>query len=351
MPTPYRFAPAVRKDAATGLVADVYRRMRAEFLLADGPLMSLSPAPELLAATWALLREAELAGSTPRAAKEAAAGAVAYANRCPFCAEAHALLIHGTGAHDLAEAARRGAVPADTGGAAVLAWAGATRTPGDTALAEPPYPAEQAAEFLGTVLVSHFINRMVTSLLDEEALVPQPLRRSALLRRVAGLAVRRTARRALRPGPGLEVLTGLPTSTPPAWAGDSPIGVAYATLRSIAGAGSELLSPEALARVSATIGAWDGAHAPLAATAWLDAPLSDLPTAERPAARLALLAALAPYRLTDADVASWRAADPTAPGSDADLLRLLAYGAMAAVEQIEGWIAPAPTATTAGNHA
>ncbi|WP_232248546.1 carboxymuconolactone decarboxylase family protein [Streptacidiphilus rugosus] len=312
--------------------------MRAEFLLADGPLMSLSPAPELLTATWALLREAELAGRASRAAKEAAAGAVARANRCPFCVEAHALLVHGAGEHDLAEATRSGAVPSDGTGAAVVAWAGATRTPGDPALAAPPFPAEHAAEFLGTVLVSHFVNRMVTSLLDEDALIPQPLRSSGLLRRLAGLTVRRTARRPLQPGPGLKLLAGLPTSVPPAWAGGSPVGVAYATLRAVAAGGAALLGPEAQARVGATVAAWDGAHAPLGA-GWLDTPLAGLPAADRPAARLALLAALAPYRLTEADVASWRASAQE-QGTDANLVRVLAFGAITAVERIESWIAP-----------
>jgi AhpD family alkylhydroperoxidase len=333
MPAPYRFAPAVPKGAATGLVAEVYRRMRAEFLLADGPLMSLSPAPDLLAATWALLREAELAGEAPRAAKEAAAGAVAVANRCPFCTEAHALLVHGAGEHALAEAARDG----DAAASDVLAWAGASRTPGDPALAlaARPFPAEQSAEFVGTVLVSHFINRMVSSLLNEDALVPAPLRRSGLLRRLAGLAVRRTARRRLRPGPGLEVLAGLPSGEPPAWAGDSPIGRAYATLRAVAARGGELLTPAARAQVLATVAAWDGAHPPLSA-AWSDAALANLPEPDRPAARLALLAALAPYRLTAPDVAIWRSASP--PATDADLVHLLAFGAFAAVERVEHWI-------------
>jgi AhpD family alkylhydroperoxidase len=333
MSAPYRFAPAVPKDAATGLVAEVYARMRAEFLLADGPLMSLSPAPDLLAATWALLREAELAGEASRAEKEATAGAVAVANRCPFCTEAHALLVHGAGDHALAEAARGGEAAAS----GILAWAGASRTPGDPALAlvARPFPAEQAAEFLGTVLVSHFVNRMVSSLLDEDALVPAPLRRSGLLRRLAGLAVRRTARRRLRPGRGLEVLSGLPAGEPPAWADGSPIGLAYATLRAVTRRGGELLTPVARAQVLITVGAWDGTHPPLSA-AWLDAALAELPAPDRPAARLALLAALAPYRLTEPDVAAWRTAAPRA--TDADLVHLVAFGAFAAVERVEQWI-------------
>jgi hypothetical protein len=62
---------------------------------------------------------------------------------------------------------------------------------------------------------------------------------------------------------------------------------------------------------------------------WLIYPQVDLP-----AARLALLAALAPYRITDAYVVDWREAHP----DDADLVRLIGFGATAATEHLEATI-------------
>jgi hypothetical protein len=85
--------------------------------------------------------------------------------------------------------------------------------------------------------------------------------------------------------------------------------------------------------VLATVAAWDGSHPPMAG-GWLQASLATLSAADRPGARLALLAALAPYRITDADVAAWRTTYPT----DADLVGLLAFGAMTAVDRIQGWV-------------
>ncbi len=344
MSAPYRFAPAVPKKPATGLVARVYAQMSEEFLLADGPLMSLSPAPEVLAATWALLREAEIVGTASRAEKEAVASAVAFANRCPFCTEAHALLIHGAGGHRLAETVRLGGTPDDPRQAELVRWAKAGRTPGADVLAAPPVPPEQAAEFLGTVLVSHFINRMVTSLLDEEALLPQAVRSSRLVRRAVGCSIGAGARRQPPPGRSLELLAAVDPGTgagfaPPAWADEGPIGVAHAALRGVADAGGALLGGRARAVVREVVAAWDGSHADLG-TAWLDTPLAELPAGQRPAARLALLAGLAPYRLTEADVASWRDAASGAgagSGDDGDLVRVLAFGAMAAVARVEEW--------------
>ncbi|MFG3051729.1 DNA-binding protein [Kitasatospora sp. NPDC048239] len=363
MPRPYRHTTPVPQKSATGQVAAVYTQMKADFLLADGPLMSLSPAPEVLAATWALLREAEIVGTAARADKEAVASTVSLANRCPFCTEAHALLAHGAGAHELAEAARAGRAPADRRRAALLDWAAATRSPGTPFPSTPPFPPAQTPEFVGTALVTHFINRMVTSLLDEEALLPSAVRRSQYVRRAAALTIGSAARRNPAPGAGLAVLAGPPpVGPPPAWAGEGPIGTAYLALRAAATAGGELLDAGARAAVVGAVADWDGGHPQLGGDP-TGAAVAGLPELDRPGARLALLAALAPYRITDGDVAAWRAAQARragqaglgggadgggTDGGDGALTRLLAFGAMAAVLRVETWIssgvhpAPAP---------
>ncbi len=78
------------------------------------------------------------------------------------------------------------------------------------------------------------------------------------------------------------------------------------------------------------VAGWDGAHPPMG-TAWLDEPLAGLPAGDRAGARLVLLTALAPYRVTDADVAAWRGGART----DEDLVRLCAFGAILATAHVE----------------
>ncbi|MGP4000488.1 carboxymuconolactone decarboxylase family protein [Streptomyces sp. 8N706] len=331
MPRPYRYTTPVTMEAATGTVAAVYAQMEADFVLDDGPLMSLSPAPDVLAATWALLREAELAGSAPRADKEIVATAVSVANRCPFCVDAHTILAHAAGDHRIAEAVRVGDPVAAPEQARLADWARATRSPGAPELVSPPYPPEAAAEYLGTVLVTHFINRMVTAQLDEELLLA-PLQSSPQLRRLVGGKLERTGSGKPRSGESLDLLPRTPAGPVPCWAGDTPIGPAYAALEAVAAAGGTLLSASARAAVLAAVGRWDGSHPPLGSDA-LEAPLGALAPGDRPGARLALLAALGPYRITDEDVTAWRTGR-----TDAELIRLLAFGAMAAVDRIQGWI-------------
>ncbi|MDX2815979.1 DNA-binding protein, partial [Streptomyces sp. PA03-5A] len=111
-----------------------------------------------------------------------------------------------------------------------------------------------------------------------------------------------------------------------------PVGTAFAALRRAAAVGGQRLGDAAREAVVAAVDAWDGAHPPLGGD-WTAAPLAAVPAAERPGARLALLAALAPYRITEADAEAWRIADPDP--YDADLVRVLAFGAMTAVHRIE----------------
>ncbi len=163
---------------------------------------------------------------------------------------------------------------------------------------------------------------MVSVLLGHDVL-PGNLQRSRTVRSLSGRAFARTVQRDLAPGASLPLLGDRGPS--PSWAGESPVGPAYAALRTAAT--RDPLDDQARAVVLDAVSGSDGTHPPLGET-WLAGPLESLPEAAEPGARLAMLAALAPYRVTDADVAACRERHP----SDADLLRVLAFGAFAATD-------------------
>ncbi len=97
----------------------------------------LSAAPGILTATWALIRLSLIASAGSRTGKELAALGVSRANRCPFCVDAHTMLLHAIGDHALAERLAGGERPENEQHARVLAWGEATRVPG--AVAGAPY--------------------------------------------------------------------------------------------------------------------------------------------------------------------------------------------------------------------
>ncbi|MFJ6833528.1 carboxymuconolactone decarboxylase family protein [Streptomyces sp. NPDC091209] len=319
--TPFRYTAPPARKSATGVTADVYAQLASDFgMERPATFVVLSSAPELLAATWALMRESLIAGEGDRTGKELAALGVSLANRCPFCVDAHTMLLHATGDHSLAEAIARGETPSDEGQARVLAWGRASRTPGTPELTPYPFPAAHASAYIGTMLTFHFINRIASALLTE-SLLPGHAQRFRAVRSLGGRSLARTVRRRPVPGAGLTLLDA--PGPGPGWARGSTVGPAYAALRDAATAGGALLDEADRALVRETLQGWDGAHPSLA---W-----EGLPDRSRPGARLALLAALAPYRVTDEDVAAWRTPDH----SDGCMVRLVAYGAFAAVDRVE----------------
>ncbi|MFD4694227.1 carboxymuconolactone decarboxylase family protein [Streptomyces sp. NPDC058463] len=315
MTGPFRYTSPVPPKSATGVVADVYAQLATDFGIKDATtFVVLSVSPPLLTATWALMRESLLAGQASRTGKEVVAAGVSLANRCPFCVHAHTVLLHATGDHRLAETILRGGEPDEPGHRRLLAWGKDMGTP-------QPFPVREAPEYVGTALAFHFINRVVSSLLSE-VMLPGGAEKYRLVRSTAGRSLARTVRRELRPGDSLALLDT--AGAAPQWAGDTPVGTAYGALRTAAQLGAGLLSDEDAAFVRESVAGWDGVTPlPLAAA------LPD--RAERPGARLALLAARAPYRITDEDVAAWR----VPPFTDHCLVHLVAFGAMCAVERVE----------------
>ncbi|MET7465551.1 carboxymuconolactone decarboxylase family protein, partial [Nonomuraea sp. NPDC005501] len=260
MPTQFRYVVPTPVESATGRTAQVYEQVAAGFGMRRMPVfMTLSPAPDLLAATWATMRESLLAGDASRTGREVVALGVSLANRCPFCVGAHTTLLHATGEHRLAETIAAGGTPDDPRYAALLAWATATRTPGAAALSAPPYPPEHGPEYVGTALTFHFVNSVASALITED-LLPWGLQKSRLVRSAGGRAMARTVRRRLTPGESLATLDGLPAGPEPDWAAGTPAGRAYATLLAVAGAGERLLTPRTRAFVRAVGRRHRGAH-------------------------------------------------------------------------------------------
>ncbi|WP_033320173.1 carboxymuconolactone decarboxylase family protein [Streptomyces yerevanensis] len=324
MTSSFRYTEPIPPKAATGRTAAVYEQLATDFGIEDAsPFVALSSAPELLAPTWALMRESLIAGKGSRTGKELAAVGVSRANKCPFCVDAHTMLLHATGDHALAERLAHGKPPENEQHARVLAWGEATRTPGSPDVSTLPFPAEHTPGYVGTALSFHFINRIVSSLVTEN-LLPGNAQRFRVVRSLGGRSLAKTVRRRIVPGASLALLDEDETGPGPSWAAGTTVGPAFTALRRAATAGAGLLTEADRTLVRETVEAWDGTHPPLD---W-----KDLPDREgRPGARLALLAALAPYRIADEDVAAWK----KPPYTDHCLVHLIAYGAFAAVDRIE----------------
>ncbi|MEO3977650.1 carboxymuconolactone decarboxylase family protein [Streptomyces sp. CAU 1734] len=315
-----RYIRAVPPGSAEPAVARVYAQARSDFGVVAPPTALHSPAPRSLAASWLLLRETLLAeGAVSRAAKEAVATAVSRANTCPYCVEVHR--------------AKLDTLPADPGAAdpRLTAWASAA---GRGEPAEPPFTPDLAPEICGVAVTFHYLNRMAAVFLDDSpvpAFAPDFLRGPLMRTVVRGM--RADSPRRLAPGLSLDLLPAAPLPPGLSWALPAP-HVAQALARAAAAVerGARSVPEDAKERLRTRLAEWDGTP-PGVSRAWLGPAAGDLP-----AARLALLTALAPYQVTEDDIAAFRRDHPT----DRELIELTSWAALTTALHIGSRLTPAP---------
>ena len=324
-----RYFQSLPTPAAESLSGKVLAQVRKEFGAEVEPFTLHLPVPELLAGIWMACRETLLAGSGRRDAREMVAASVSALNRCPFCVDAHSIMLLGSSGHDYSKAL------ADPFLRDTAAWASATRTPGSPILQKPPFSFEDAPAFKGTAVLFHYINRMVTILLGTS---PLPFT-SGLPKRVSmqmaawffGGAIRRPK----EPGASLELLAEAPLPSDLFWAQPSKtIAGAFARFaHSIERSGAFALSAEVRAMVGNAVEKWNGSD-PGINNLWCEEAISPLGVTDKTAGRLALLTALAPYRVDESAV---HAFSDSFPGDDM-LLSALAWSSFTAARKVGSWL-------------
>ncbi|WP_282690189.1 carboxymuconolactone decarboxylase family protein [Streptomyces sp. CC216C] len=282
-----RHIATVQFGEATGDTARVYRELEQDFGVLAPPIALHAPVPELLAASWMTLRETMLVdGLVPRAAKEAVAAAVSRGNQCPFCTTMHSTMHNSLDA--LPTSSGRGVKAGPNRGAGtapgqLTAW---IRSAG-----RPPFAPELMPELAGTALCLQYLNRMVNVFLGAQPLPPHAPDRAV--------------------GPVLRVLTR--------------------STAAVELTATELVPEPVRDLVAAELARWDGGD-PGLGRAWLDAPLRELPPADRPAGTLALLTALASYRVDDKVIAAFRQNG----GEDREILAVTSWAAQRAAQRRSG---------------
>lgn len=340
-----RHVAPVRPSSATGLVAEVYGQVKRDFGAVVEPFAVHASAPELLAGVWGAWRETVAVGKVRRDLKEAVASVVSAINECPYCVDAHTMMLHAARSHDAAIAIARGRhweLEGDPELARAMAWAAATRSPGASILLSAPFEPDEAPEIIGTALVFHYINRVVTILLGDS---PLPGKGSArrVSKRLAARWFARALRRARDPGESLDLLPESELPADLAWAVPSP-GVAGALARWVAAverASTEVVGEDVRERVGDRLAAWNGED-PGLSRSWVEEPVHDLGGASRTTARLALVTAVAPHQVDEDLIHEFRKGHP----EDGQLVALLAWSSLSAARRIGTWLHASPPSTS-----
>lgn len=336
-----KYVDIISPRHANGPVATIYKQARREMGLLPEAVTMFSPAPEIGIASWAMFRELMIAGGqAPKAAKEAVAAVVSRGNSCPYCVDAHTIMLYGAGSGDFATQLLAG-VPAarlESPLRPLAEWAerGAASA---TVSGSAPFPRAQLPELVGTMVEFHFLNRMLNVLVGQTFL-PGPTRAHRIVRPVSGMVLRRKVRAANGNGKAAGFDFGASRTLPGdlSWAAPNPPVAAAVSAMAAATDRAAARATSAAARdvVLAELARWNGEILPLSSPQ-LEEAEAEVPAADRPAVRLALLTAFASYRVTEADVVAYRAQHD----ADEDLIGLLSWSAFGAARRVGAWTAAA----------
>jgi alkylhydroperoxidase family enzyme len=337
-----KYVTPVPAAAARGLVARVYAQVAEESRLVVPPALLHSPAPEVLAAYWVLIREPLVgSGRVDRLAKEAVAAAVSVANICPYCVDMHSTGMYELSSEHDAEAIVRDRVEEVTDARirALARWARTAHLRDDRAPRDPePFVEAHRAELVGVLVGFHYLTRVVNVFLPS-FLLPPRLSPGARRRFKRGVSrVLAPTLRGDRPaGLALPLLPAAELTADASWAVGHP-PVAAATARSFAAfeaAGQRSIPAEVRELVLEHLAGWHGEETGLSRD-WCERSVDRLRPEDRAAGRLALLTALASYQVDDEAVQEFRLAEP----SDRALVETVAWASFAAARRVGRWYVP-----------
>ena len=337
-----KYVHPVKPASAEGLVADVYAQIKRDFGRIAEPFLIHSPLPKLLAGAWMVCRETELVGNVPRTVKEAVAAAVSQLNHCQYCVDAHTIMLSAAGENEIANAISKARYDeiSDAKARMIVDWALATTSPRSEMLRWLPFSRQEAPEIIGTAVFYHYMNRMASVLLGDTPLPSSQRWLKGSMKRMASWTFSGAVRRSKSIGDGLQFLPKADLPNDLHWAkSSSNVAWAYAGFAAtVEEVGEYALPIEVRAYVQEELSEWNGKTSELS-LAWSEDAICRFDEATQSAARLALLTALAPYRIDEEVVLGFR---KHFPGDD-KLLGTLAWASFSAARKIGTWLQPQPT--------
>ncbi len=332
-----RYIQPVALNSTEGLVARVYPQIKKEFGALVEPFTLHSPSPELLAGAWSACRESLLVGNVRREVKEAVAATVSRINQCPYCVDAHTIMLNAISARNSAEAIIHQCDDQirDAAVRSIVEWAAATRSPGAEILLSPPFSKQDAPEIIGTALFFHYVNRMASVLLSETPLPSNHPWLKGVFKRMAGWFFSRAIHRPKPLGASLELLPESELPADLAWAETAPnVAGAFARFATVVDrAGKDSVPEEVRACVRGQVLAWGGKD-PGLDRHWVEQAMTGLDETSKAIGRLVLLTALAPYQVDESVVRDFVTRFP----EDEKLLGALAWSSLTAARRIGTWL-------------
>ncbi len=317
---------------------EMYSQIKHDFGAVVEPFLIHSLSPKLLGGVWAACRETELITDiVPRNAKELIASTVSQINKCPYCVDAHTIMLNALGENKVAESLSKkgeGNIH-DPKLKNLYKWALATRSPKEDIILTPPFSIEEAPEIIGIAVFYHYINKMASMFLSETPLPFNFKFSKMVLKIITGLFFSFSAKRVKNSGDSLKFIQMAELPEELNWAKGSPeISKAFAGLSNIIdNIGNEILSPEVRKYVTEYIQSWNGEY-PGMSSKWVDTAINKLDAEQKEIGRLILIASIAPYQINQQMVISFRNIYP----EEDSLLGAIAWGSFLVAKRIGTWL-------------
>jgi hypothetical protein len=339
-----KFFTPVSLTTAGDLAREVLTQSQRDFFV-NGTITSHAACPILMAGMWSGGREVVLTnGQLPAWLKKALGASLSEVNQCPYCEDFLLSLTHGAKENDVAVSLRKRNLDAiqDELTRKRLQWAKASVDKHAPELNDPPFSADEMPEALGTLVVFGYTNK-ISDFTMEGSPIPNSVRSGAL--RLFGMELQESAELDLEHGTSLNLLPSAELPEDLWWAADNPL-VAEGLARWNGVVEQEInhvLSPDVQDYIRRRLESWEGGPPPLSRS-WVEEDISGLSGREKDLARVALLVAKASYQIDDKAIERVVAHGT----SEAELVRLGAWGALIGAKTAASWAARTSAVATSG---
>ncbi|OYT15897.1 MAG: hypothetical protein B7C24_10635 [Bacteroidetes bacterium 4572_77] len=152
------------KRKAKGKLKILYRHIESNFGKLAEPFVLHSIKLNYISAVWAVLYETLLVEQKiKRSIKESIATCISEVNKCPYCIDAHTVMVFGTdkSLENNIQHLKTNPTESPTKEDEIIYWALHNLDFQNKLLKSPPFNKQEAPEIIGTAVLFHYINRMV----------------------------------------------------------------------------------------------------------------------------------------------------------------------------------------------
>jgi arsenate reductase-like glutaredoxin family protein len=155
----------IKKSEAKNKLKSIYKHIEENFGKLVEPIVLHSINTELTLSVWSVLYETVLvSGEIKRSLKEAVATCISEINKCQYCVDAHSIMIFGTEKelYKTILTIKNGNTILESKADKIMYWAISNFDFENSIIENPPFNRKEAPEIIGTAILFHYINRMVS---------------------------------------------------------------------------------------------------------------------------------------------------------------------------------------------